>query len=294
MAPISPSIERVPTWQTWPWLRAGFSTRRGGRSSVYGSGEQNLGWTAEDDAEIVRCNRAAFVALAGEGRAMQIVTLQQVHGSRVRDLDAEALPLMSPEGKALLTGDGLFTGTAGRLLGILTADCVPVLVVDARRRAVAAFHAGWRGTVAGIVEQGVAALQSAYKSDAETLWAAIGPSIGACCFEVGEEVRDQFRAAFPYGDALVSRSASSAAGEARFHVNLQEANRRQLIKAGVAPETIWMSGECTACTRLPDGRPKYFSHRAERGITGRMLSVIGVAGESSASSPTMVTANDAR
>lgn len=262
-----------------PWLRAGFSTRQGGGSSAYGADELNLGWTAEDNATVVASNRAHFVALAAEEDAMQLVTLQQIHGCGIRDADREPGPLMNPEGKALLDGDGLLTRTSGRMLGIVTADCVPVLVVDARQRAVAAFHAGWRGTVERIVEHGIAALQVNYGSAPEDVFAAIGPSIGPCCFEVGEEVRARFASAFGYVEALVAKSASVAAGESRFHLDLQEANRRQLIDAGVMPEHISMLAECSACTCLADGRRKYFSHRSEKGVTGRMLSVIGIASD---------------
>ena len=286
MAHLS-SIERVAAWATMPWLHAGFSTRQGGRSSVYGADEQNLGWTAEDTAETVALNRAHFVALAGEGDAMQLVTLQQIHGCVIRDLDRESCPLMDSAGKALLRGDGLLTRTPGRMLGVITADCVPVLVVDTRQRAVAAFHAGWRGTVERIVERGIAVLRSNHGSRPEDLLAAIGPSIGPCCFEVGEEVGAQFISAFSYAKALLAQSASIHGGEAKFHLDLQEANRRQLLDAGISPEHISTLADCTACTRLPDGRRKYFSHRAEKGVTGRMLSVIGIAGDARSTSSAM-------
>ena len=273
----SPGVEYVPGWDKFPWLRAGFSTRQGGRSSVYGAGEQNLGWTAEDDAAMVARNRQRFLLALTAGTPMPLTTLHQIHGNVVRDINAEPLPSMTPEGRATLQGDGLLSGKPGQLLGVITADCVPVLVADTRTRAVAAFHAGWRGTLARIVEQGTDALCRLSGSRPEALVAAIGPAIRACCFAVGEEVRTGFEGAFPYAPELFSKMEARV--EARFgsqlHLDLQEANRRQLRDAGLTPERIRVIPECTACTRLPDGGRKYFSHRAEQGVTGRMLSVIG-------------------
>jgi YfiH family protein len=157
------------------------------------------------------------------------------------------------------------------MLGVQTADCVPVLIADTRARAVGAFHAGWRGTVARIVEQGVATMGREFGSKPEDLIAAVGPSIGPCCFEVGEEVRVEFERAFGYAREMIS---DGVGGKAR--VNLWEANRRQLMAAGVGAEAIAVVGACTACARDEHGRRKFFSYRAEKGVTGRMLNVIGV------------------
>ncbi len=112
--------------------------------------------------------------------------------------------LETAEGKAVLEGDGLMTDVPGVLLAVGTADCVPVLVVDMEKRVVGAFHAGWRGTVAGIVERGGDDGAQEYGSRAEDLVAAVGPSIGACCYSVGEEVRAEFAAKFGYWEFVVS------------------------------------------------------------------------------------------
>lgn len=267
---IPPSFQTVPEWTLFLWLRAGFSARHGGLSTAYGPGQQNLGWTVEEDPSIVAGNRRAFVAAIAAGAAPSLVTLQQTHGNTIRDMDGEAPPLMTPEGKAILHGDGLMTAQPGRLLGVITADCVPVLVADTRRRAVAAFHAGWRGTLAGIVEQGIGRMRERYGSAPEDLVAAVGPAIGPCCFAVGDEVRGRFEERYGYAAELFSAIGSET------HMDLPLANRRQLLEAGVPADKISIVGGCTACTRLADGRRMYFSHRAERGITGRMLSVVGV------------------
>nr|WP_218624019.1 peptidoglycan editing factor PgeF [Granulicella sp. dw_53] len=266
---------QVAEWAQYGWLRHGFSTRGGGVSMVYGPGELNLGWTKEDDDAGVAENRRRLVrAVEGEGH-LDLVTVRQVHGAvtvPVGEGDGAAEGrLQTAEGRAVLEGDGLRTRVPGILLGIQTADCVPVLVVDVKRRVVAAIHAGWRGTVAGIVERGVEAMRAQYGCEVGDLVGAVGPSIGVCCYAVGDEVRGKFDAAFGYAEALFRE----ADGEVR--LDLWEANRRQLAEAGV--ERIAVVGECTACAVDASGRRRYFSHRAEKGFTGRMLSVVGVVEE---------------
>jgi hypothetical protein len=179
--------------------------------------------------------------------------------------------LQTAEGKAVWEGDGLITDVPGVLLGVGTADCVPVLVVDVEKRVVAAFHAGWRGTVARIVERGVAMMGAEYGSGVEDLVAAVGPSIGACCYAVGEEVRAEFAGQFGYAEELFKPVDGSV------RLDLWEANRRQLAEAGVGEERIAVVGECTACARDESGALRYFSHRGEKGIAGRMLNVVGIA-----------------
>ena len=121
-----------------------------------------------------------------------------------------------------------------------------------------------------MVEQGVGQLQSQFGSKPEDLIAAVGPAIGACCYTVGDEVRERFHEAYPYASALFTQR------EAGLHLDLAEANRRQLLAAGLPPEAITIIGDCTACTRPPDGRRKYFSHRDEQGFTGRAMGLIGI------------------
>jgi polyphenol oxidase len=269
-------IVRVAAWQRYGWLRHGFSTRTGGISSVYGGNSLNLGWTKEDNPASVAENRRRFLgAIGGEKGGFSLVGVRQIHSGTVRTVrDADGARegrLQTADGKAVLEGDGLITNVPGVLLGVGTADCVPVLVVDVEKRVVAAFHAGWRGTVARIVERGAALMESEYRSRVEDLIAAVGPSIGACCYKVGAEVRSEFGAQFGYAEELFSRGD---AGEMR--LNLWEANRRQLVDAGVGVERISVVGECTACSRDGSGALRYFSHRGEKGGAGRMLNVVGV------------------
>jgi hypothetical protein len=180
------------------WLWHGFSTRRGGLSRVYcaddAPGELNLGFTADDDREaVVRNRRLLAEAITGDP-ATPLVALRQIHSNCVIPADRSS----SLGCKA----DGLMTDEPGVLLGIQTADCIPVLVADRKRRVVAAFHAGWRGTVKRIVESGVGRMRLRYGSRPEDLMAAIGPGIGPCCYSVGEETRSEFESQFAYADEL--------------------------------------------------------------------------------------------
>ncbi len=271
-------ILKVEDWKQYEWLLHGFSTREGGISQVYGGSTLNLGWTKEDNPASVAENRKRFVrAVCDENADSVLVGVRQIHSGIVRAVRQEdgAVEgnLQTADGRAVLEGDGLITDVPGVLLGVGTADCVPVLVVDVTRRVVAAFHAGWRGTVARIVEHGVARMQAEYGSQAADLVAAVGPGIGPCCYTVGEEVHAEFRKQFVYSKELFDRA--SDAGEIR--LNLWEANRRQLLDAGITEARISVMGECTACARSQAGAMRYFSHRAEHGIAGRMLNVVGVA-----------------
>jgi len=272
-------VLKVEGWKQYEWLLHGFSTRDGGISQVYGGSALNLGWTKEDDATSVTENRRRFLAaVCGQRADSALVGVKQIHSNIVRVVKEEdgALEgrLQTEEGKAILEGDGLITALPGILLGVGTADCVPVLLVDVAKRVVAAFHAGWRGTVARIVERGIATMQEEYGSQAQDMVAAVGPSIGPCCYTVGEEVWSEFGRQFGYAKELFVRQTDS--GEVR--LNLWEANRRQLLDAGVPEASIAMMGECTACARSQSGAMRYFSHRAEYGTAGRMLNVVGVAG----------------
>jgi YfiH family protein len=270
--------------QNLPWLIHGFSTRPGGFSRVYGGSALNLGFTKTDSKSAVERNRAAFLAALGAGgrRPWPLITLRQIHSDLVHPVSAEpAEPLV---------GDGLITDTPGLLLAIQTADCLPVIVVDAKKRAVGVFHAGWRGTVARIVEKGVGEMRRYFGSRPHDLEVAIGPGVHNCCYTVGEEVRDKFHSQFAYAPALSHEVKESdpvrekypmlfltarAPGHSKLPVNifldLVEANRRQLLAAGVGRKNIDASPLCTSCqTDL------LFSHRAEKGITGRMLGVVGI------------------
>jgi len=290
-----PGVVRAAGWERYGWLRHGFSTRAGGVSTVYGDGELNLGWTKEDLAANVVENRRRFLAEVAGGPAA-LVGLRQFHSGMIRVVERDAGRLEAADGRAVLRGDGLMTDVPGVMLGVGVADCVPVLVADIRRRAVAAFHAGWRGTLARIVERGIGTMRLRYGSRPRDLLAVVGPAIGGCCYSVGEEVRSEFESQFAYAEELFSEVYDSdpvrekypllfmtarAPGHSnlgpQIHLDLWEANRRQLLDAGVKAALITVVGECTACAGLGTaGGRKYFSHRGESGFAGRMMGVVGV------------------
>lgn len=159
------------------------------------------------------------------------------------------------------TGDALITNVPGRIVGVRTADCVPILLLDPEHRAVAAVHAGWRGTAQAIVTRTISELAVRYGTRPSDVCAAIGPAIGRCCYEVGPDVASRFAEWQPD-----LRDSSSAV-----KLNLEAVNRRQLERAGLAPEKIFISGLCTCCT--PDA---FHSYRRDRDQSGRMISAIGI------------------
>ncbi len=274
-------------------VRHAFSTRTGGVSDAFlpggsdaardGQGELNLGFAALDTPENVRENRSRYLREVF-GEARPVATLQQVHSSLIRRVErAEDGRQATP-----LKGDGLMTGQAGLVLGIGTADCVPVLVADRETGAVAAFHAGWRGTLRRIVEGGVGRMRLEFGAKPENLVAAIGPSIGQCCYAVGDEVEAEFRSQFPYADELFREVYDQDPVKKKYpmlflnqrapghgdmgpglHLDLAEANRRQLLHAGLRAESVEVLRYCTSCRG-----DLFFSYRAEHGRTGRMLAVI--------------------
>jgi len=187
-------------------------------------------------------------ALAGDGR---LCLLSQVHGHEIRRAPWDGRP----------EADAAFTSEPGVLLGIETADCLPVLLVDPVRRAAAAAHAGWRGSAQGVSLVAVRALL-AEGSRARDLVAALGPAIGPCCYEVGDELR----AHFGPGEQELFRAGPSG----RKHLDLRELNRRQLLAAGLVPERIDSLAECTRCRA-----DLYHSFRREGAPAGRMLSWVG-------------------
>jgi len=267
-----------------PWLIHGFSTRTGGHSRPYGGNALNLGFTKQDSGLAVERNRAELrrkLGVNGKPR-WPLVTLRQVHSDVIHPVAA------LPDHPGI--GDGLVTATPGLLLAIQTADCLPVIVVDRKQRAVGVFHAGWRGTVKRIVEKGVGEMRRWFGSKPGDLEAAIGPGVHNCCYVVGEEVRDNFASQFAYGVELFHELKESdpvrekypllfltarAPGHSKLPVNifldLVEANRRQLVDAGVPAKHIEASPLCTSCrTDL------LFSYRAEKGVTGRLMGVVGI------------------
>jgi hypothetical protein len=272
------------------WLVHAFSTRHGGVSRVYGGNALNLGFTQHDSRAAVERNRELLLrelGVANGRRSWPLVSLRQIHSDlihRIEGMQDDHTP------DQLSAGDGIVSDTPGVLVTVQTADCLPIILVDPKRRAVGVFHAGWRGTVQRIVEKGVGEMRKHFGSDPRKLVAAIGPGVQGCCYEVGEEVRTRFEAQFAYASSLFREEKQSdpvrekypllfltarAPGHSELPVklflDLVEANRRQLLGAGLMAKNIETTAPCTAChTEL------LFSFRAEKGVTGRMMAAAGI------------------
>jgi YfiH family protein len=275
------------------WLVHGFSTRLGGFSRICGGNALNLGFTKDDSKALVERNRAEFLRALGANvdtmnhrragtKLWPLVTLRQVHSDVVRVVGKTEDPQ--------LVGDGMITKTPGLLLGIQTADCLPVMLVDPKQHAVGVFHAGWRGTVKRIVEKGIGEMRRSFGARPVDIQAVIGPGIHGCCYEVGNEVREKFESQFAYAEKLfreleesdpvrekypmlflTARAPGHSVLPKKIFLDLVEANRQQLLAAGVLEKNIEALPFCTNCrTDL------LFSYRAEKGRTGRMMGVVGI------------------
>jgi polyphenol oxidase len=174
-----------------------------------------------------------------------LALLKQIHSS----------DCVAAEGRSGILGEGdaLLEDRPGAVVAVKTADCIPILLVDERRRAVAAVHAGWRGTAAGIAARAVEAMRARFGTAPADLHAAIGPGIGKCCYEVGPEVAARFGA------------------EGRAHIDLAAANRLRLIEAGVTAERIYASNLCTKCAPAD-----FHSFRRDKEAAGRMHAFTGI------------------
>jgi len=287
-------ILEAPGFAQFDWLVHGFSMRPGGASELKAdrdSGEAtqkilNLGFTDWDTRDRVLKNRRDFFA-ALKASKMRVIALRQIHSDIVQVVNSSN---SEPSADAV-KGDALITNEPGLLLVVQTADCVPILLADKKRRAIAAIHAGWRGTLQRIAEKALGRMQMEFGTRPEDVIAALGPGIGQCCFEVGPEVVAEFAAKFPEasewfkgpfdslarGDNdpnwlpwLTMRPPGHQLPEPRAHLDLIAANRAILTEAGVPTANISSSGFCTACrTDL------FFSYRRER-VTGRMMAALGI------------------
>jgi len=242
-----------------------FTTRLGGVSrGIFSS--LDLAETRGDEEDDVRENYRRVCAACGFDMA-RVVFTRQVHGAVVRPVTGkDAHELFTP---VPYEADGLTTAEKGLTLTVFTADCVPILLFDEKRNAAATVHAGWRGTVADIAGEGVRVMAREHGSDPADIRAAIGPSIGFCCFETDGDVPDALRALL--GD---SAEAFIRPRESKYLVDLKGANRALLMRAGVPGRNIDVSDECTMC--LPE---RYWSHRYTHGERGSMAGFIMISSE---------------
>jgi len=261
-----------------PWLVHGFSTRPGGVSDLGSEKVLNLGFAEWDTKENVLENRRRFQSALG-ANDFTLSALKQIH--------SDVIHLFETPPAEVCRGDASTTNRPGLLLAVQTADCVPILLVDPKNRAVAAVHAGWRGTLRRIVTKAIGKMPMHYATKPTDLLAAIGPSIGGCCYEVGTEVASEFRSQFSNasewfdelrtGDEpnplqwLNMKPPGHQPAPKNVLLDLRKANRAQLLEAGLRAQNIVVSDLCTACRR-----DLLFSYRKESGKTGRLMSVIGI------------------
>ncbi len=261
-----------------PWLVHGFSTRTGGVSDLDGEKVLNLGAVEWDSRDNVEENKRRFQSALDAGD-LTMVSLHQIHSDVIRSLD------QAPAKQC--KGDAIATKTPGLLLGVRTADCAPVLVVDPKKKVVAAIHAGWRGTLQRIVAKTIGQLQMEFGCNPKDLIAAIGPTIGGCCYEVGTEVASAFAAKFPNASEFFDELRTGDEPNPlqwlnmmppghqpppkNVILNLPKANKLQLLSAGLLEKNIYVTNLCTSCDVA-----KLFSYRKERNRSGRLLSVVGI------------------
>lgn len=238
---------------------AGFTTRHEGVSRPpYNS--LNLGLNTNDSSHNVQGNRS-LLARAFGAKVEQLLTVTQVHGTDLLVVDS---PNQDVTHFLKVECDGIITNQPGIMIGIGVADCAPVLLLDPVKRVVAALHAGWKGTASGIVRKGVAAMATNFGSNPADLVAAIGPSIGPCCYEVDEQVRDAFSAESNAWD-----KAAEAKTSGKWKLDIAAAVKLQLHESGLFSEKIEVSQQCVCCIQ-----ELFFSYRRDKGETGRHLGFI--------------------
>ncbi|WP_455509407.1 peptidoglycan editing factor PgeF [Butyricimonas paravirosa] len=243
----------------FPGLIHFVSGRKGG-VSVGGQAALNLGFMDEDRDERVLTNRMLLAGAVGCG-VDDFIMGEQKHTTHV-EVVTRVQRGRGGRAKAtrLSSTDALITRETGVCLMVLAADCVPVLMYDPRVRVIAAVHAGWRGTVGRITAKTVERMREEFGCAPRDVIVGIGPSIGPCCFEVGEEVVEAAREGL--GDLTGLIEPGKQAG--KYLLNLWEANRRQLRRVGVEDIRIEVAGICTVCHH-----DRFFSYRGDRGNTGR-------------------------
>jgi YfiH family protein len=269
---------QIPAFSKLPWLIHAFSTAPCGISPLENEKVLNLGFTDWDTRENVLENRRRFQTAAG-AKDLPLITLKQFHSDVIHLFDT------TPGEPS--RGDAIITNRPNLLLAIQTADCVPILLVDPKKRAIAAIHAGWRGTLARIASKTIGKMQMHFATNPRDLLAAIGPSIGPCCYEVGTEVATQFLSQFAdapsYFDEFRTGDEPNPIQWLNMmppghqpppkgvHLDLRKANRSQLLAAGLRPQNIHTVDLCTAC------HPELlFSYRKQGPASGRLMSVIAL------------------
>jgi polyphenol oxidase len=247
---MNPLFDIPEIFQQFPNLIAAQSTRLGGVSEApYFS--LNLGKSTADLPENITENRMRFFGALGIDLS-EVALSYQVHGAEI---------LLTSSAGNFQNYDAIITATPNVFVAVSVADCTPILIYDAEKKVLAAIHAGWRGTVAGIVAKTLGLMQTQFQTEAQNCYAYIGTCIDELTFEVGAEVASEFEPRFKRFDQT----------KQKWFVDLKNANKHQLLLLGVPEQHIEVSPNSTILNN-----DRYFSHREENGITGRMMAVIGL------------------
>jgi len=255
----------LPLWQESAGVTHGFFTRIGGKSRApYAS--LNIGPFSQDDRYHKKENLRSIASVLSLPHQHQIVGARQVHGADIVEVDESHVAQSVFFSKTPLQADGLITNQKGIFLSVVTADCLPVLILDPEKGAVGAVHAGWRGTLQGISGKAVIRMQECFHCRPADLTIALGPAIGACCYQVGPEVAEAFlkkdRNLRPFIKSL---------SPSQWRIDLAGLNEYQLLKQGLNKKNIFILSLCTHCRQ-----DLFFSVRAQKEPTGRQLSLIGI------------------
>ena len=269
--------QRIPYYscrifESLPWLRHGFSTRRGGTDD----GTLNLGFTTWDIPERVNENRRRLLSALELEKAVPVY-LEQIHSNHVYTVEPissihkPSLPLhVLPSSdqtvnRKLYEGDALVTNIQNVALTIKTADCFSVLIVDPVHRAIGAVHSGWRGTLGRVLPHAIEEMTRRFQSDAAQLQLALGPGIRECCFEVKEDVARLITEAYP------EKSTARPSAPGKYLVDLAAVLKIQMTQSGVPLENQHDLEMCTCCNNR-----EFFSWRADGATAGRMMTVIAI------------------
>lgn len=250
----------IPELDSTGIVKTCFSTRIGGVSPS-GYSSLNLGYKTSDEKSNVDKNINILCSAAGF-KIEDLVLSDQVHGDRCR------VAASDDRGKGILVEsdikevDALVTSSRDVALCIFTADCIPVFLLDVRNKVIALCHAGWRGVINNIVPKTIKVMSSQYNTNNEDIIAAVAPSIGPCCFDVGTDVAGQFMDVFEGNEDIIIDKGG------HLKINLWEAIKVQLEASGLKMPVI-MSGLCTCC--IPD---EFYSYRRDGSVTGRMISIM--------------------
>ena len=224
----------------------------------------NMGYGVGDADAVVARNRQALLEGVAGGQFSSLITCKQVHGNRCKVVNPQDLD--DPGRLALLEADALLTAEPGVLLGILTADCLPLIIVEKKGQAVAVVHAGWRGLEKGVAVAALAEFKSSFSIPVADLSVYAGPAIGKCCFAVGIEVIERFQRL----PELKGLSGWYREQDSNYYLDLLAVQKHQLLAAGLVPENFHAVDICTYCQDL------CFSYRRDHGITGRQLAFAGI------------------